>query len=1122
MNGLRFVIRSLVHYRRSHLGVFLGSIVASAVLVGALLVGESVRASLLAQTTQRIGRVEQALVAGDRLVRIDLASELAVALASESARVHTAPVLQLPGIASADGGARRALDVQILGVDARFFELDLAQGSLPGPKAGEVYLNARLARQLQTKVGSSVLLRIEKPSAMPRDTALAANDDMTMAMRVKVARVLSADEFGRFSLQSHQVPPFNAMVSLDDLARRLEVADRCNLILAGDLSGSDEDGLAGAAGRERIRGALKGCWALADLQLAWREVDELGLIEIVSERVFLDDPLARACEAFDDGAVGVLTYFVNGLASGDLSTPYSMVASIGALGEPISSLGGWSDPVPEASESDPGIVAGRWLAEDLELEVGDELELSYFVLGAQATLVEEKTSFVVRAIVEPEGWAADPLLMPEFPGLAGSEHCRDWEPGTPVDLQRIRDKDEDYWEARQGTPKAFLTLDRGRDLWKNRFGSLTAVRVHPLQREALEAHLRSTLVLAEFGLTVQDVRTRAFQSGSTATDFGGLFIGLSFFLIVAALLLIALLFALAVELRSREVGALLAVGLAPRRIRRLFLMESALVIAAGTSVGAMCGVLYTSGVLYGLSTVWSAAVGAAVVKLHVSSVTLGIGCASSIAVSILALWLGTRRLFRRTAVELLAGGDSAQGAFERRPVVRTALIAILSALGAVVLVVVTDPDGGPAAAGAFFGAGSMALIAALCACSLLLGRVGSDLPWRASLTRLGRRNCGRRRSRSIATIAMLAAGTFLVLSVSVHRLGVAGDVTVRAGGTGGFSFFGTSSLPVLVDLNSERGRASFALEEEDWEGVAVVPLRVNAGDEASCLNLHLSTNPRLVGVRREDLSSRAAFRFARTIDGEQAQSDPWSLLDWKPGEPVPAIGDHAALTWALHKKVGDVIEYTDERGETFPVRIVGTLADSILQGSLVIPVAAFEASFPSQSGYRMFLVDAPPERSADVSQMLSRGLEDVGLQLTPTGTRLEEFHAVQNTYLVIFQMLGGLGLLLGSVGLGMVLLRNAFERRGEFAILRAVGFSRRRIRQLVLSEHSLLLGLGIVCGAVSSLVALIPSVTGADAAFPWRAIAGFLGLVLANGLAWNLAATHLATRGPLMDALRKE
>ena len=56
-----------------------------------------------------------------------------------------------------------------------------------------------------------------------------------------------------------------------------------------------------------------------------------------------------------------------------------------------------------------------------------------------------------------------------------------------------------------------------------------------------------------------------------------------------------------------------------------------------------------------------------------------------------------------------------------------------------------------------------------------------------------------------------------------------------------------------------------------------------------------------------------------------------------------------------------------------------------------------------------------------------------GLEVNLAAVRLDEFNAVQNTYLQIFQLLGGLGLLLGSVGLGVVVLRNALERRAELA-----------------------------------------------------------------------------------------
>ena len=84
----------------------------------------------------------------------------------------------------------------------------------------------------------------------------------------------------------------------------------------------------------------------------------------------------------------------------------------------------------------------------------------------------------------------------------------------------------------------------------------------------------------------------------------------------------------------------------------------------------------------------------------------------------------------------------------------------------------------------------------------------------------------------------------------------------------------------------------------------------------------------------------------------------------------------------------------------------------------------------------------------------------------PTVERLAEFHAVENTYLSTFQTLGGLGLLVGTVGLAAVLLRNVLERRRELALLGAVGYRRGHMFAIVLAENALLLGWGLAVGAL--------------------------------------------------------
>jgi ABC-type antimicrobial peptide transport system permease subunit len=148
-------------------------------------------------------------------------------------------------------------------------------------------------------------------------------------------------------------------------------------------------------------------------------------------------------------------------------------------------------------------------------------------------------------------------------------------------------------------------------------------------------------------------------------------------------------------------------------------------------------------------------------------------------------------------------------------------------------------------------------------------------------------------------------------------------------------------------------------------------------------------------------------------------------------------------------------------------------------------------------------------------------LQDVGLELTPTARRLNQFNAVQNTYLNTFQILGGLGLLLGSVGLGVVVLRNVFERRGELALMRAVGFAQPLLRRLVLTEHVLLLSMGLALGLVAAGLVVLPSLLSPGAGVPWGSLGVTLLLVFANGLVWTWLAVGRALRARLLEGLRE-
>jgi ABC-type antimicrobial peptide transport system permease subunit len=178
--------------------------------------------------------------------------------------------------------------------------------------------------------------------------------------------------------------------------------------------------------------------------------------------------------------------------------------------------------------------------------------------------------------------------------------------------------------------------------------------------------------------------------------------------------------------------------------------------------------------------------------------------------------------------------------------------------------------------------------------------------------------------------------------------------------------------------------------------------------------------------------------------------------------------------------------------------------------------------FPEIDGYRYFLVESAPEQVTDVQNTLERELGDYGFAAETTGRRLADFLAVQNTYLLTFQTLGGLGLLLGTFGLAAVQLRNVLERRRELALMQATGFRRGTLAWMVLLENGFLLFAGLGFGAAAALVAVLPHIVAGGATIPWTFLAASMAAVFGVGLVAGLAAVRSTLRAPVLSALREE
>jgi ABC-type antimicrobial peptide transport system permease subunit len=178
--------------------------------------------------------------------------------------------------------------------------------------------------------------------------------------------------------------------------------------------------------------------------------------------------------------------------------------------------------------------------------------------------------------------------------------------------------------------------------------------------------------------------------------------------------------------------------------------------------------------------------------------------------------------------------------------------------------------------------------------------------------------------------------------------------------------------------------------------------------------------------------------------------------------------------------------------------------------------------FPDVPGYRFFLLQVPPPQAGEITGSLEDALSDYGFDIVSTQERLAAYHRVENTYLSTFQALGALGLVLGTIGLAAIVLRNVLERRRQLAMLRAVGYDSHHLRTMALAENALLLVLGLFTGALCALLAVAPAAAARGGRLPSVVLALLLGCVLASGLAAAVLATMLALRSPLLAALRSE
>jgi hypothetical protein len=837
----------------------------------------------------------------------------------------------------------------------------------------------------------------------------------------------------------------------------------------------------------------------------------------------------------------------------DASTSYAIVCWMSDLNRlPVA-----QGKIPDTPREEY-IALNRWTATDLGATVGDTLTLSYLVATADGGHETRTMPLPLVAIVDLAGPAADPMLTPPFEGITDAKTIEEWNPPFPVDLKRVTDRDEEYWEKHRTTPKAFVSRATAIRLWTGPLTvqdpqlnlHITSARVFPPEGESVAAlaerlgtELSEHVWSREAGWKFEPVRERALAASAGSTDFGTLFLSMGFFLVLSGMGFAAMLLRLSIARRAGEMGMLEAVGIRGGRAARLVFAEGAALSLVGSIAGAPFGIAYAGGIIFLLRTWWQGAVASAPLWLHVGALWIVGGFVGGLATGLVASWWATRALRRRRTLGLLAGWQAGAARPPGRTAAKVAVTVAVILAGAAVVACVISVDAATRVA-AFFGSGAALLIASLCAAYAVLARAARNRTRRLTRASLALGTAAMHRGRSLLAFGLLACATFVIVAVAANERDMSRiDPHDKSSGTGGFSLRAISALPLNGDLNTPAGRGKLGFPEEDeavWQDVRVMPFLMSSGDDASCLNLARPQRPRILGVP-DAMVGRGGF----TVDTggrelPQSAPSPWALLKkyespdhWDRAAAllagrVPAFGDAETLQWQMHVGLGDTLlvpasaaaPIGADNGRT--VQIVGRLASSIFASELLISEEQFRHTFPSESAPRYYLIETPPGRADAVADSLRRTLGEYGLEVRPTVEILAELKGVQNAYLMTFLALGGLGVVLGTVGLVVVVLRNALERRGEFALMLASGFRRGDLARLLVVENAGLLVGGVVCGTASALVAVLPQLGAANAAINWPAILTLLAAILAVGLVSCIAAAAAAVRGPLIEALRSE
>ena len=1080
------VIRSIRFYKRPVLYQILIIALLSAVITGSLLTGTSVRMSLKKSASERLGNTGIMISSGVRFFDTTLADRM-----KDSEGINCSGLLEIRGYCQNLNSQKSAFNTHIYAVNSDFFTFN--ENDSITIKPGEVLINKRLADYLEVKPGDDLSIRFDAISDIPADAPFAPGKETGVSVVMKVLTFPESSYNSDFSLSISQIMPMNIFMNLSEISGITGNPVKINRLLIESKAGLSTND---------IYNTLKKVLTPSDIGLHFRRIDKTGEYEIISDRVFIDKETIDEIRTVLPSSAPLITYLGNSFSSGKRSTPYSFITAL------PSSI--YPDILSENS-----IIINRWLADDLSISDGDSIEVKWYAPDSLNKLIVNSNKFIVRQIVDMKGIWADSLLMPEFPGISGSESCSDWDAGVPVNMNDIRRKDEDYWNKFKGTPKAFISYTKGEELWGNNFGPATALRFpQGISDRDIVEKLKGSLEPDKSGFIVTDIAGESLKAANESVDFSSLFLSLGFFLILASIVLLSFAVTSYFDSKREQVNTFFALGFTDKWIGNLLLLESSLIALVGAFIGAFAGYLVNIIITGALNSVWKGAVQTDTLKAFFNTVPIATGFVATVITVIVFLLVKTKRYLKKLNKK---EKDTHVSPSYRNNLILLVTSAFLTGLLFVLSRFYIDQE-----ISLCFASGTFLLISlVLFWRQYYIGSAGLNTGTIKKRYGLSRLYYSFYPSHAIAPILFIAAGIFAVFITGANRMNFDELHLTRSSGTGGYLLWCESTIPLRDDLNTPAGKKNTGLNSEELKAINFVQAKRSQGNDASCLNLNHITAPPLLGIDPNNFISKNAFSFARVINNKNI-GNPWQFLEIVPEtNTIYGIADQTVLDWGLKIKTGDTLKLRAENGQPLNIIIAAGLKSSVFQGYVLIGMNNFSSYYPSVSGTSVLLVDGDAGLTESYKTILSERLEPNGITIEYTGERLAAFYEVTNTYLSVFGVFGAFGMIIGIAGLGFVLLRNYNHRKREFALLLATGFTLNKIRKLILSEQMLILFAGVTSGAFSAAIATLPSLTNSPD-IPWTFLFLMIVGVIVTGISVLALSVRVVSNDSLTMSLKKE